>query len=94
MLVEIKKLSIQNLGHKREIEEKKIYINTENVVSVVDYEGVLPFLVSENSRYAKDKFSLIKISSGSSIEEIIAIGSSEQVFTALQGTLGKKILHD
>ena len=94
MLVEIKKLSIQNLGHKRHIQEQKVYINSENVVSVVDYEGVLPFLVSENSKYAKNKFSLIKISTGSSVEEIIAIGTSEQVFAVLQGTSRKQVLHD
>ena len=43
---------------------------------------VLQILLRENSRFAQDSFSLIKINEGGRTEEIIAYGSADQIHFA------------
>ncbi len=95
MLVEIKMLDIRNEGHKRNISLNKMYINSSSVVSIVDYDGVNSFLIREESRYSREKFSLVKINEGGKSREIIAFGSAEQLFSQINETApGKRLLHD
>ena len=94
MLVELKKLNIINEGHKRKISLDKIYINSDKIVSIVDYEEVEKFLIMEQSNYSDQKFSLVKIGHGDKTEDIIALGTAEQIFTNLRPKNKKQILHD
>ena len=92
MLVEIRKLMIKNNGYSREVSLSKIFVNTDHIVSIVDYHGAKNFLLSEGMKdYSEKDFSLIKVSNGNKIEEIIALGTSEQVFNSLgQSSKDKK----
>ena len=45
MLVEIKKLLIENQGYKTNISLKKMYINSHNIVSITDYNEANKFLL-------------------------------------------------
>ena len=96
MLVKIKRLVIENNGYTREIHLESMYINKQNIVSIVDYSGVREFLLRENSSYSDDQFSLVKINEGNDISEIIAHGSAESIFSAheKQGLGGKQLLND
>jgi len=99
MLVELKKLNIVNEGYKRAISISRIYINPTHVLSVKDYVGAREFLISEGAdQFAQRDFSLVKMSHGDRIEEIIALGTSEEVYKAFSGpnggeSNGKKILN-
>ena len=94
MLVEVKTLKIENQGYKRQISLDKMYVNTNSVVSIVDYEGASDFLLREQSRFYGEKFSLIKVNEGGSINNIIVLGSSEQLFSKFSSaTAGKNILN-
>ena len=46
MLVEIKKLNIINEGYNRKIFLDKIYINSDKIVSITDYEGAENFFLT------------------------------------------------
>jgi hypothetical protein len=91
MLVELRKLIITNNGYNREVSINKIFINTDHIVSIVDYDGAKSFLLSEGMvDYSEKDFSLIKVSNGNKVEEIIAIGTSEQVFNSMAQTAKDK----
>ena len=95
MLIEIKRLNIQNEGHRRNITLDRIYINSDSVVSIVDYDGANTFLLREESKYCSERFSLVKINEGGRSKEIIAFGSAEKLFAQInEKTSGKRILHD
>ena len=94
MLVEIKTLSIENNGYRRNITLKKIYVNSSNIVSISDYQGAENFLLQENSDFSKESFSLININQGNKSEEIIAFGSAEQIYNSIGENLkGKQLLN-
>ena len=95
MLVQIKRLLIENDGYKRNVSLQRMYVNSSSIVSISDYDGASNFLLRENSRFAKEKFSLIKINEGGKIDEVIAFGSADQIYTSI-GTnqTGKRILND
>jgi len=96
VLIKIKRLVIENEGYSRKIHLEAMYINKQNIVSIVDYSGVNEFLLRENSSYSDDQFSLVKINEGNDISEIIAYGSAESIFTAheKQDLSGKQLLSD
>ena len=94
MLVEIKRLFIENEGYSRNISLQRMYINSTNIVSISDYHGVQNFLLQENSNLAKEQFSLVKLNEGGRTEEIIAFGSAEQLYTTIGKTTGKRLLND
>ena len=95
MLVEIKRLLIENNGYKRNVELQKMYINSSSIVSISDYEGAANFLLTEKSRFAKEKFSLIKVNEGGRTEDIIAFGSAEQIYNSIGSKkTGKRLLND
>ena len=92
MLVEISKLEIINEGYKRNISLSKVYVNPNHIISIRDYDGVNKFLLSENaSAYANKKYSLVKVNNVNGTEEIIALGTSEQIQASLTNT--KKLLN-
>ena len=95
MLVQIKRLLIENDGYKRNVSLQRMYVNSSSIVSISDYDGASNFLLRENSRFAKEKFSLIKINEGGKIDEVIAFGSADQIYTSI-GTnqTGKRLLND
>jgi len=95
MLVELKKLNIINEGYKRKIFSDKIFVNSNHVISIRDYQGASDFLISEGPGYYNgEKFSLLRVNSGSEIEEIIVYGSSSEIYAAFSQPTGKRLLND
>ena len=95
MLVEIKRLFIENDGYNRNVSLQRMYVNSSSIVSISDYHGAANFLLRENSRLASESFSLIKINEGGRTEEIIAFGSAEALYTAMgAGSTRKRLLND
>lgn len=95
MLVEIKRLMIENDGYSRNISLKRMYINPSSIVSITDYLGAKSFLLRENSRFASEEFSILKLNEGNATEEIIAFGSAEQIYKTIgSNTTGKRLLND
>ena len=92
MLVEIKKLDIINEGYKRNISINKVYINPSHIISIRDYDGVNNFLLSESAdKLAGNSYCLIKLNNVNGVEELIALGTSEQIQATVSG--GKNILN-
>ena len=95
MLVEIKRLLIENDGYKRNVSLQRMYVNPANIISILDYHGAESFLLRENSRLSKESFSIIKLNEGSQTEEIIAFGSADQLYNSMTKTqAGKRLLSD
>ena len=94
MLVEIKKLQIENDGYKRNVSLQRMYVNSSSIVSISDYHGAQNFLLRENSRLAKESFSIIKINEGGKTDEIIAFGSAEQIYSSIGASTGRRLLND
>tara|TARA_A200000159_G_scaffold67039_1_gene62040 strand:- start:2045 stop:2332 length:288 start_codon:yes stop_codon:yes gene_type:complete len=95
MLVEIKRLLIENSGHKRNISLQKMYVNSSSIVSISDYHGAKNFLLQEKSSFSNDNFSLIKINEGGKSQDIIAFGSADQIYRNIGTNPGeKRLLND
>ena len=93
MLFPVKRLMIENTGYKRDISLKTIYINSSNVVSITDYDGVTEFLLRENSNLQDESFSLIRLNNIT--DDIIVLGSAQQIFsTVKEVTDGRQLLND
>tara|TARA_B100000989_G_C19416508_1_gene416683 strand:- start:199 stop:483 length:285 start_codon:yes stop_codon:yes gene_type:complete len=93
MLVELKKLNIVNEGYKRNIFLDKIFVNPNHIISIRDYDGAKDFLISENNKYADRKFCLVKMNNVSGIEEIIALGSSQELHKSFSVKKEKTLLN-
>ena len=95
MLVEIKRLQIENDGHIRNISLQRMYVNSNNIVSILDYQGASNFLLQENSRLASEDFCLVKVNEGGKTQEIIAFGSAEKLYKSIGKSMtGKRLLND
>lgn len=94
MLVEIRKLQIENDGYTRNVTLQRMYVNSDSIISISDYQGAANFLLQENSRLARDSFSLIKINEGGKTQEIIAHGSADQIYSSIGTKSNKRILND
>ena len=95
MLVEIKKLLVENDGYNRSVSLQRMYINSNNIVSISDYHGARKFLLSENSRLSTENFSLVKINEGGTVDSVIALGTSKQLYNKFNSSpSGKTILND
>ena len=93
MLFPVKRLMIENTGYKRDISLKTIYINSSNVVSITDYDGVTEFLLRENSSLQGESFSLIRLNNIA--DDIIVLGSAQQIYsTVRESTDGRQLLND
>ena len=93
MIFPVKRLIIENDGYKRDIFINTIYINSTNIISIMDYEGVTEFLLQEGSDLRDKSFSLIKIKNIE--QDIIALGSAQQIYSTIRKNhKGKKILND
>lgn len=79
MLRKILRLNIANDGFKRQISLENIYINLDNIVSISDYSGIKNFLESENSELRGCNFSLIKYTSGTTVEDLIVKGKASEI---------------
>ena len=94
MLIEIKTLNIENNGYKRSISLDKMYVNSNSVVSIVDYEGASDFLLREQSKFYGEKFSLLKVNEGGTINSVIVLGTADQLFSKFNSvSSGKTILN-
>lgn len=94
MLVEIKRLLIENDGYNRNVSLQRMYINSASIISISDYHGAQKFLLRENSRLSEESFSLVKINEGGKTEDIIAYGSADQIYASVGNTTGKQLLND
>tara|TARA_B100001250_G_C19269161_1_gene558298 strand:+ start:143 stop:430 length:288 start_codon:yes stop_codon:yes gene_type:complete len=95
MLIKLKTLIVENEGYKRSAKTQHIYINSNNIVSVSDYPGIADFLITEKMHFSDDKFSLIKISLGTNVEDVIAFGTSATIYSQIsEQTSGKRLLND
>ena len=94
MLVQIKRLLIENDGYNRNVSLQTMYINSTNIVSISDYQGAQSFLLRENSRLSGENFSLVKLSEGNKTEDIIVHGSAEQIYASIGSKAGKQLLND
>ena len=94
MLVEIRKLQIENDGYTRNVTLQRMYVNSDSIISISDYQGAANFLLQENSRFARDSFSLIKINEGGKTQEIIAHGSADQIYSSIGTKSNKRMLND
>ena len=95
MLVQLKKLNIIDEGYNRtSISLDKVYINPSHIISVIDYDGAREFLLREgNLTNSEDRFSLLKLSTANKVEEIIVLGTSEQVYNQIQSHPGRELLN-
>lgn len=93
MLLEIVKLNIKNEGFKRDISLSKVYINTNNIISVSDYHGAKPFLQEEKSNLSEERFCLVRISNGSHYEDIIVKDSAENISDRIASKTKKGLIH-
>jgi hypothetical protein len=89
MLIKIKRLMIENNGYKRDIYCKSMYVNSSNIVSITDYDGAQNFLLLEKSEFSSAEFSLLKINHGSKIEEVIAVGTADHIYSAINDASAK-----
>ncbi len=92
MLVELQKLKIENNGYNRSVSFNRIYVNVDHVVSIADCTSINDFLLSEG--HVDKKYSLLNLSVGNKIEEIIVVGTSEEVYGRLNKFSKTRLLHD
>ena len=96
MLVKIQKLHVLNEGYKTSIAFDTVFINSKHIISIRDYSGA-PELISEiksNDESLPFGCCLIKINNITGPEEIIALGTSEDLFAKINNTSGPRILND
>lgn len=93
MLVELRKLNIINEGYKRSISLDSIFVNPNHVISIRDYDGAKDFLISENNKYADRRFCLVKMNNVNGVEEIIALGSSQELHESFRKKKEKILLN-
>ena len=95
MLIKLKTLILESEGQKRNARMESIYVNSSNIVSVSDYPAIEGFLLKENIQFSDDKFSLVKVSLGQKIEDVIAFGTSATIYSEItQQTTSKRLLND
>ena len=95
MLLKVRQLVVENLGYKRNITSKNIYINSDNIASISDYSGASEFLLSEGSQFSNDSFSLIRINHGNKTEDVIAFGPAESIYSMTRGEVdSRRLLND
>ena len=75
---------IENDGYIRKVSYSNMYVNSSSVISITDYDGAQVFLLSENSPYANDNFSLVRINQGGKIDELIVFGTADEVFSEFE----------
>jgi len=94
MLVKFKQLVIDNQGYQRKIFFEDIFLNPNSIVSIMNYDGATEFLISESSEYAKEEFSLIRVSYGPKVEEVIVSGTATSLSEKIQSSQrARRVLH-
>ena len=81
MLIKVKRLIIENEGYRRKIYSTSVVINSRNIISIVDYDGVQNFLLKENPDFANRKYCLLKISLGQQVEDMILEGTTDSILS-------------
>ena len=95
MLVKIKKLNIMNDGYSMKVSLDGMYVNVNHIVSISDYNQVKNFLIQEKTIIKEsENFSLLKLLTAGKVEEIIALGTSEELYSSFNKTTGPRILND
>ncbi len=92
MLIKLKTLIVENQGHKRAAISKQIYVNTDNIISISDYPAIESFLIMEKMEHAGSNFSLVKVSHGNKVEDIIAFGTSAMIYSQVSEQAATKRL--
>ena len=96
MLIQLKKLEIINEGYGRtSVNLSKVFINPAHIVSVVDYDGIREVVLNEGKvEYENNKYSLLRLTIANKVEEMIVLGTSEEVFSRVQKPSGKSLLNE
>lgn len=95
MLVKIKKLNILNDGYSMKVSLDGMYVNVNHIVSISDYNQVKNFLLQEKTIIKEsENFSLLKVLTAGKVEEIIVLGTSEELYSSFNKTTGPRILND
>ena len=95
MLLKLRQLVVENLGYKRNITSKIVYINSNNIISITDYAGASDFLMSEGSQFSSDSFSLIRVSNGNNTEDVITFGDADSIYSMAKGEqCQRRLLND
>jgi len=95
MLIKLKTLVVENHGHRRSASTKEMYVNSNSIISVSDYPAIESFLIMEKMSFAGDRFSLVRVSLGNKIEEIITFGTSAMIYSQIsEQSNGKRLLND
>jgi hypothetical protein len=93
MLIELKKLNITNEGYHRAASLNKIFVNPAHVISIRDYALAGDFLLQEGiTQYSQKLFSLVKMNNIKGVEEVIVLGSSQEIYEAFNPTPTEKNL--
>ena len=72
-----------------------LHENSDNIVSVSDYTGAKSFLLSEGSEFSGSTFSLIRVGQGNTIEEVIAFGGADTIYSLIGGNQSsRRLLND
>ena len=93
MLIEIKKLSVDNKGFKRNVSLVSMFVNPANIISLSDYYGAEKFLKEENSELAGESFCVVRISLGAETEEIIVHGTSKHLCSKFSTLEKRRVLN-
>ena len=95
VLVQLSKINIVSEGNNRtSITSDKVYVNPAHIISVRDYEGMRQFLLREgNLTNQSHRYSILTISLANKVEEIIVLGSSEEIFSKIKSQSGKELLN-
>ena len=94
MLIKLKTLLVENQGHKRTAISKQMYVNANNIISISDYPAIESFLIMEKMTYSGDNFSLVKMSHGNKVEDIIAFGTSAMIYSQIsEQSANKRLLN-
>ena len=80
MLIKLKTLVVENDGYRRTAAPKEVYLNSTNIISISDHPRIEQYLLSEGLGHSSDRFCLIKVSLGNSLEELIAFGTSASIY--------------
>ena len=94
MLIRIKTLTVENNGYRRETFSRDIYINSDNIISIMDHPAIDDFLLTENLKHSGEKFCIVKLSHGNKSEDVIAFGTSAMIYSQIsEQTKGKSLLN-
>ena len=94
MLKKIKTVNVTSNGREREVLMSDMFVNVEKIVSIVDYDNIKKILFDFSPDLKQSDFSLLKISEGPNLKELIVLGTAEEVYQSLSCTDSPGLLNE